>query len=104
VVANAVVSHLHLADDAPKRLKELEKQIMHVHLSDNNGKVHGDLPPGKGTAPLKEYLRVLKGMGYDGTVTIELEFSPDPDRIKEWVKESYDVTAEMMSDLGIRKR
>ena len=103
VGANADVSHLHLANDAPKRLKELQKQIMHVHLSDNNGKVHGDLPPGRGTAPLKEYLQVLKEMKYDGTVTIELEFSPDPDRIKDWVKESYEVTAKMMSDLGVRK-
>jgi len=47
---------------------------------------------------------VLKGMGYDETVTIELEFTPDPERIKEWVKESYDVTAKMMSDLGVRKK
>lgn len=104
VGANADVSHLHLANDAPERLRELQKRILHVHLSDNNGKVHGDLPPGRGTAPLKQYLQVLKGMGYDETVTVELEFCPDPERIKEWVKESYDVTAKMMSDLGVRKR
>jgi sugar phosphate isomerase/epimerase len=102
VGANADVSHLHLANDAPNRLKELRDRIMHVHLSDNNGKVHGDLPPGRGTAPLRGYLEVLKAMGYDGTVTIELEFSPDPERIRDWVKESYDVTARMMRDLQIR--
>jgi len=103
VGANADVSHLHLANDAPARLKELKGKIRHVHLSDNDGKNHGDLPPGRGTAPLREYLRVLNGLGYDGTVTVELEFSPDPDRIKDWVKESYDVTSRMMRELGLRK-
>jgi sugar phosphate isomerase/epimerase len=75
---------------------------MHVHLSDNNGKVHGDLPPGRGTAPLREYLKVLKGLGFNGAVTIELEFSPEPAKIREWVKEAYEVSAGMMKELKIR--
>jgi len=102
VGVNADVSHMHLSKDPPERLKELGSRIIHVHLSDNNGIVHGDLPPGRGTAPLRDYLRVLKEMGFDGTATIELEFSPDPERIREWVKESYDVTAGMMKELGVR--
>jgi D-psicose/D-tagatose/L-ribulose 3-epimerase len=102
VGANADVSHLHLSHDPPERLRELGSRIIHVHLSDNNGKVHGDLPPGRGTAPLREYLRVLKGEGFRGAVTVELEFSPEPAKIREWVKEAYDASAGMMKELKVR--
>ncbi len=104
VMANADVSHLHIMKDPPKKLWDLKGRIVHVHFSDNNGIVHGDLPPGRGTAPLKEYLRTLNEMGFDGTATIELEFSPDPDKIIEWVTEAYVNTARMMSELGIRSK
>jgi len=46
----------------------------------------------------------LNEMGFDGTATIELEFSPDPDKIIEWVTEAYVNTARMMSELGIRSK
>lgn len=102
VKANADVSHLHLIRLPPQELKKLQGQVSHVHFSDNNGKVHGDLPPGKGNAPLKQYLAVLKEMGFNGSVTIELEFCPEPHKIVEWVTEAYSVTAAMMKELGIR--
>ena len=54
--------------------------IGHIHLSDCDGKVHGDLPAGRGVTPIKEYLRRSVDTGYDGAVSIELEYSPEPAR------------------------
>ena len=76
--------------------------IGHIHLSDCDGKVHGDLPAGMGVTPIKEYLQAIVDTGYDGTVSIELEYSPDPDKIVEWAQQAYDGTAAIMRELGVR--
>ena len=76
--------------------------IEHVHLSDCDGRVHGDLPPGRGVTPIGDYLAAIRDTGYDGVVSIELEYSPQPERIVEWVAEAYDKTAEIMRGLGCR--
>ncbi len=46
VKANMDVSHLALANTPPADVKKLRDRIAHVHFSDCDGKVHGDLPPG----------------------------------------------------------
>lgn len=104
VRANMDVSHLHLTDPKtpPSAIHKLKGRIAHVHFSDNNGKVHGDLPPGKGTAPLADYLKELKAAGYDGTVSIELEYSPEPARIVEWVTDAYRTSDALMRGIGAR--
>jgi D-psicose/D-tagatose/L-ribulose 3-epimerase len=38
----------------------------------------------------------------DGVVSIELEYSPDPARIVEWVEEAYRETAKLMELAGLR--
>ena len=48
VRANIDVSHLVLSKTAPEELRRLRGKAIHVHLSDCDGKVHGDLPPGRG--------------------------------------------------------
>ena len=83
-------------------VKELTGLIGHIHLSDCDGKVHGDLPAGMGVTPIKEYLAAIRDTGYDGTVSIELEYSPDPDKIVEWAQQAYDGTAQIMSEIGVR--
>ena len=103
VRANADISHLHLAGVAPVDVAKLKGLIGHIHLSDCDGKVHGDLPAGRGVTPIKEYLAAIRDTGYDGTVSIELEYSPDPDKIVEWATEAYTQTAAIMRDLGVRK-
>lgn len=103
VVSNVDVSHLYLMGDKPESVRRLRGKIGHVHFSDCNGRVHGDLPPGRGVVPLRAYLRALKDVGYDGSVSLELEWSPEPERILEWVGDAYRSTAQMMSDLGIRR-
>jgi len=102
VRANADISHLHLANCSLAEVAELKGLIGHIHLSDCDGKVHGDLPAGRGCTPIKEYLAAIRDTGYDGTVSIELEYSPDPAKIVEWVTEAYTSTAEIMRGLGVR--
>jgi len=102
VRANVDVSHLALAHDPPEAIQGLKGRIAHVHFSDCDGKVHGDLPPGRGVVDLKPYLAALRDVGFDGVVSIELEYSPEPDKIVEWVTEAYQSTATMMAELGIR--
>jgi sugar phosphate isomerase/epimerase len=102
VMANCDISHLHLVRTPPSDVAKLKGRIAHVHLSDCDGKVHGDLPPGRGITPVKDYLRAIRDTGFDRTVSIELEFSPQPDRIVEWVEEAYRETDRIMRELNCR--
>ncbi len=102
VRANIDISHLALTHTPAAEIPDLRGRIAHVHLSDCDGKVHGDLPPGRGVVPFVPYLQALKQSGFDGAVSLELEYSPDPGRISEWVEEAYRQTDRMMRDLGIR--
>ena len=101
-LANADISHLHLSDASFEDVKVLTGMIGHIHLSDCNGETHGDLPAGHGVTPIKEYLQAIVDTGYEGTVSIELEYSPEPDKIVEWVEEAYRGTAGIMSEIGVR--
>jgi sugar phosphate isomerase/epimerase len=81
----------------------LKGRAIHVHLSDCDGKVHGDLPPGRGVVKFQPYLHAIKELGMnDAVVSIELEYSPDPKRIVEWVEEAYHATAKLMEQAGMR--
>lgn len=102
VRANCDISHLHLVHTPPADVARLAGKIEHVHLSDCDGKVHGDLPPGRGVTPIADYLAAIRDTGYDGVVSLELEYSPEPDKIVEWVAEAHAATAQIMSDLGCR--
>lgn len=103
VRANADISHLHLVSADPKEVDRLRGRIEHVHLSDCNGQTHGDLPPGRGVTPIADYLAAIRDTGYDGVVSIELEFSPEPDAIEAWVTEAYTETDKIMQALGVRE-
>ncbi len=102
VKANIDVSHLVLADVSPAELATLKGKATHVHISDCDGKVHGDLPPGRGVVKFSPYLQAIKDLDFDGSVSLELEYSPDPSKIVEWVEEAYRSTAEMMELVGLR--
>jgi D-psicose/D-tagatose/L-ribulose 3-epimerase len=101
--ANADISHLDLAGASFDDVKKMTGLIGHIHLSDCDGKVHGDLPAGMGKTPIKEYLQAIVDTGYEGTVSIELEYSPDPDKIVEWATRAYEGTAAIMREIGVRK-
>ena len=102
VRANIDISHLVLADTCPSDLAKLKGKAIHVHISDCDGKVHGDLPPGRGIVKFEPYLQAIKELAFDGTVAIELEYSPDPSKIVEWVEEAYTQTNRLMQLTGLR--
>jgi D-psicose/D-tagatose/L-ribulose 3-epimerase len=104
VKANADVSHLHLSGASFDDVAVLTGMIGHVHVSDCDGKVHGDMPPGRGVTPIKEYLQAILDTGFTGTVSVELERVPESDRMVELVEESYRETARILSELGARKQ
>lgn len=102
VKANIDISHLVLANVPPEELRKLAGKAIHVHISDCDGKMHGDLPPGRGVVPFEPYLEEIQALGIDGAISIELEYSPEPERIKEWVEEAYAETDKRMRAAGLR--
>src|SRR5262249_8200937 len=100
VRANIDISHLVLSDASPADLRQLRGKAIHVHLSDCDGKVHVDLPPGRGIVKFGPYLEAIKELSIPGVISIELEYSPDPKRIVEWVEEAYRETAKLMATAG----
>jgi sugar phosphate isomerase/epimerase len=103
VKANLDISHLVLARQSPALVEKLHGRVAHVHISDCDGKVHGDLPPGRGVVDFPPYLEAINRLDIpDATISIELEYSPEPAKIVEWVSEAYDKTAALMRDAGLR--
>ena len=102
VKANIDISHLVLAGVQPEELRKLKGRAAHVHISDCDGKRHGDLPPGRGVVPFEPYLREIKALEIPGAISIELEYSPEPERIVQWVEEAYQATDRLMRSVGLR--
>lgn len=103
VKANLDISHLVLAHQSADLVETLRGKIAHVHISDCDGQVHGDLPPGRGVVNFVPYLQAIERLDLDGaTISIELEYSPEPDKIIDWVREAYDSTATLMRAVGLR--
>jgi sugar phosphate isomerase/epimerase len=103
VKANLDISHLALSKQSPESILDLRGKVAHVHISDCDGKVHGDLPPGRGVVDFRPYLEAVRALELDDlTVSVELEYSPEPDRIVDWVREAYTSTASLMREAGLR--
>jgi len=102
VRANLDLSHLALAHTPAEEIPNLAGRIAHVHFSDCDGKKHGDLPPGRGVVNFRPYLAELKKLGFHGVVSIELEYSPEPAKIVDWVTEAYRETNKLMQEIGLR--
>ncbi len=100
--ANIDISHLCLSHVAPEDLRLLKGKAIHVHISDCDGKVHGDLPPGRGVVDFMPYLREIKDLDIDGAISLELEYAPDPSQIEAWVAEAYAETDKLMQAVGLR--
>jgi sugar phosphate isomerase/epimerase len=103
VRANIDISHLALARQPAALIDKLHGRVAHVHISDCDGKVHGDLPPGRGVVDFAPYMAAINGLRIpDETISIELEYSPEPAKIVEWVREAYEKTATLMRHAGLR--
>jgi sugar phosphate isomerase/epimerase len=102
VKANIDVSRLQLAHTPPEELRRLKGKAIHVHISDCDGKVHGDLPPSRGVVDFGPYLREIKALNIDGAISIELEYAPNPDEIGAWVREAYEATDKLLQAANLR--
>lgn len=102
VKANIDISHLCLANVPAEEIRRLKGKAIHVHISDCDGKVHGDLPPGRGAVDFGPYLKEIVDLSIDGAVSIELEYSPQPDQIEAWVTEAYQATDRLMQQFQLR--
>lgn len=102
ITANIDVSHLCLAKVEADEVARLKGRATHVHISDCDGVRHGDLPPGRGVVPFDPYLAAIKSLEMEGTISIELEYAPEPDKIEEWVREAYTATDRLLQQHGLR--
>jgi len=102
VRANIDVSHLVLSDSSPDEVRKFKGKAIHVHVSDCDGKTHGDLPPGRGVVKFTPYLQAIKELEIDGVVSIELEYPKQRETVVEWVEEAYRETAKLMDGVGLR--
>jgi len=103
VKANLDISHLVLSNQPPEAIAQLRGRVAHIHISDCDGKVHGDLPPGRGVVPFPEYLKAIKELDLsDVVMSVELEYAPEPDKIVDWVREAYSATSRLMAEAGLR--
>jgi len=102
VKANIDISHLVLSDSCPSEIALLKGKANHVHISDCDGMVHGDLPPGHGVVKFSPFLQAIKELEFDGSISLELEYSPDPSNIVQWVEEAYESTDSLMQQLNLR--
>ncbi len=102
VKANIDISHMVLSQTPAEALHALKGRAAHVHISDCDGKIHGDLPPGRGVVDFVPYLREIKALEFPGSISLELEYSPEPDKIAAWVAEAYSATDRLMQEVGLR--
>jgi len=59
-------------EDIVKETAKIAPFVKHVHLNDNFGYEHSDLPPGMGDTPLKEMMGKLEEAGYKGKNILEV--------------------------------
>ncbi len=81
VKANVDVSHLVLANDPASAILKLRGRIAHVHLSDCDGKKHGDLPPGRGVVDFPPYLQAWQRPGLKVLSASSWSIRPNPIRL-----------------------
>ncbi len=74
-------SHTFPAGDYPNiTVYRLGKHIIHLHCSDNDGVTNVHWRPGMGKIDWRAMFQALKDVGYDDTVSIELEDVPGVSR------------------------
>jgi D-psicose/D-tagatose/L-ribulose 3-epimerase len=101
VKATVDISHFWLMRIPPAALERLKGRISQVHVSDCDGVNHGDMPPGRGNTPFREYMAAIRDAGFDGAASIELEFPPDANQMRDWVAEAYASTLKEMKAVGV---
>ncbi len=70
-----------VSEDIPAAIKKLKSHIRHFHVEDISAeRVHHHLVPGTGAIDFPAVMNAIKGIGYEGWVTVELyPFVESPD-------------------------
>ena len=69
------VYHMNIEDASIlNSLQKAKQRISYIHFADSNRQA-----PGKGHLDFRSIINVLKNIGYDGFVTVEILPQPDPD-------------------------
>ena len=106
VKANLDISHLVLARiSRPSTIEKLRGKIgsrAHFRLR-RQGPRRPPARPGGGRFPALSRRDQGDSAKTTLTISIELEYSPEPDRIVDWVKEAYDSTSRLMRAAGLRR-
>jgi sugar phosphate isomerase/epimerase len=63
------------------------KNIFNVHCKDNDMVSRGNIPAGCGIVDYTAVIQALRNVGYDGNLTVELEFTDNPNRYN---KQAYE--------------
>ncbi|MFN8223165.1 MAG: sugar phosphate isomerase/epimerase family protein [Gaiellales bacterium] len=100
---NLDLNHLWAMRVEAAEIASLAGRISHAHISDCHGERYENLPPGRGTAPLADYLAALAATGYDGTLSLELEPSPNGGDVETWVREGYTGVASLLEHAGVER-
>ncbi len=56
------------------------KNIFNIHCKDSDGMTRGNLPPGSGIIDYSQVVKTLRKVGYQGALTVEVEFTREPGR------------------------
>jgi len=65
--ANIDVGHMNVTREMPAAMWKLKDRILHVHLSDNDGRDDAHQALGRGNAPIKQFVDELVRMDLDST-------------------------------------
>jgi sugar phosphate isomerase/epimerase len=70
-------SHMFPCGDMPQlAIRELGQRVFHCHFSDNDALTNAHWRPGSGKIDWRAVLEALRDVGFDGTISIELEDVP----------------------------
>jgi D-psicose/D-tagatose/L-ribulose 3-epimerase len=100
--ANVDLNHLWPRKIDPGEIGKLTGRIAHAHISDCDGVVYENWPPGRKNAPLGEYMDALVATGFDATMAVELMPAPDGEEPVAWVREGYEKTVELIEAAGAK--
>jgi sugar phosphate isomerase/epimerase len=75
VMTTIDISHAYMQGGMPKIeefLQRFRNSMVHLHISDNNGKSDSHEEIGKGRIPFHTVWKLIKKIDYNGTVTLEV--------------------------------
>jgi sugar phosphate isomerase/epimerase len=90
--------HAHISPEGVGCVRQVPKELLLVHLSDNTGQADDHLPPPHGSIAWEAFFAELAARRFDGTLILELTDLPDPERILAdgwaWLNHQWPVLTE----------